>query len=109
MLRLGSLTNATILLGGLLVAAAGAQAQGAGGSPDPRVAENFTQADTDANGALSNSEFHAFIDLQAEDGIGRSRQIVRFGKQDTAFGKLDADGDGEVTRAEFETAQAAAN
>jgi len=107
--RLGSFTSSALLLAALLVAAASAQAQSAGGAPDSRVAENFTLADADTNGALSNSEFRAFMELQAEDGIGRSRQIVRFGRQDTAFGKLDADRDGEVTKTEFKNAFAAAN
>lgn len=65
------------------------------------IAENFMEADVDADGALTLSEFTALIDLNAADNIGRARIVQRMGRQETAFGRLDADGDGLVTPEEI--------
>ncbi|MEM9046386.1 MAG: hypothetical protein AAGC81_17010 [Pseudomonadota bacterium] len=70
------------------------------------VAENFLQADANADGALTFEEFTTLIDLNAEDEIGRAALVKRMGKQSTAFGRLDANADGIVTTEEI-SAQAA--
>lgn len=64
-------------------------------------AENFMEADADADGALTLSEFTALIDLNAEDNLGRARVVQRMGRQETAFERIDADGDGLVTPEEI--------
>lgn len=66
-----------------------------------KAAENFRQADVDANGALSLSEFTTLIDLNAEDGLGRAATVKRFGRYGTAFGRVDANADGLVTPEEI--------
>lgn len=73
-----------------------------------QAAENFRQADVDANGALSLSEFTTLIDLNAQDGIGRAATIKRFGRYATAFGRLDANADGLVTSDEIRNVAAQA-
>lgn len=70
-------------------------------SQENAVAENFIQADANADGALSIAEFNALIDLNAADGIGRAAMIKRMGKQSVAFGRLDANSDGVVTTDEI--------
>ncbi len=80
-----------ILLGG---AALGAQPNDA---ERKLAAENILQADVDADGALSKSEFRTLIDLNAEDGIGRAAMIKRFGRYSMAFDRVDANADGLVT------------
>ncbi|MEL7466765.1 MAG: hypothetical protein AAFN79_22010 [Pseudomonadota bacterium] len=55
--------------------------------------ENFLEADANADGALTIDEFTRMIDLNAEDGIGRSRMIQRTGRYAVAFGRIDANGD----------------
>ncbi|MEM9761243.1 MAG: hypothetical protein AAF968_01815 [Pseudomonadota bacterium] len=65
---------------------------------------NFLKADADADGALTRGEFATLINLNANDGIGRARMVKRFGKQDVAFGRLDANADGLVTTDEMKAA-----
>lgn len=55
--------------------------------------ENFLEADANADGALTIDEFTRLIDLNAEDGIGRSRMIQRTGRYAVAFSRIDANGD----------------
>lgn len=66
-----------------------------------KAAENFMQADVDANGALTLSEFTTLIDLNAEDGLGRAATVKRFGRYATAFERLDANADAVVTPEEI--------
>lgn len=73
-----------------------------------KAAENFLQADADADGALTQSEFRTLIDLNAEDGIGRAATLKRLGRYDQAFRRIDADGDGRVTPEEVQALVAAA-
>lgn len=63
--------------------------------------ENFEQADANADGALDAVEFRAFIDLNAEDDLGKAARVKRFGRYDTAFGRADENADGAVTREEI--------
>ena len=65
------------------------------------AAENFAQADVDADGALTLAEFTTLIDLNAEDELARAATVKRFGAYAKAFGRIDADGDGIVTRDEI--------
>ena len=76
------------------VIATGASAQDAN---QKAAAENFQQADANEDGKLSKSEFRKFIDLNAEDKLGRAATVKSFGAYDTAFGRVDANKDGYVT------------
>ncbi|MEM6487756.1 MAG: hypothetical protein AAF677_05700 [Pseudomonadota bacterium] len=67
-----------------------------------QVVANFMQADGNADGALTLSEFTTLIDLNAASGIGRAAMIKRFGKYDVAFQRLDRDADGLVTAEEIQ-------
>lgn len=67
-----------------------------------KAAENFAQADGDADGALTLEEFTKLIDLNAEDEIGRAAMVKRMGKQSTAFERVDANADGIVSTEELE-------
>ncbi|MEM6973227.1 MAG: hypothetical protein AAF577_10530 [Pseudomonadota bacterium] len=79
--------------------APGASAQSANRD---QLIENFMQADADADGALTLSEFTTLIDLNAQSGIGRAALIKRMGRYGTAFGRLDGDGNGIVTTEEMQ-------
>lgn len=60
------------------------------------VAENFAQADANGDMILNATEFRTFIDLCAEDEIGRTAQVSRRGAYDRALSRLDANGDGSI-------------
>lgn len=98
-----------ILAAAMLVAAlagsngADAQAADAQAADDgrERVAENFVEADVNADGALTLSEFTMLVDLNAARGIGPSVAIRRFGRYGSVFGRLDVDTDGLVTPEEI--------
>ncbi|MEL6978241.1 MAG: hypothetical protein AAGM38_06135 [Pseudomonadota bacterium] len=66
-----------------------------------RAAENFLQADANADGALNRSEFETLIDLNADDDIGRANMVRRFGRYDMAFSRVDANQDGFATPEEM--------
>ena len=94
-------TNFTIfavIVAIVIGAAAGANASEAA---KEQAAANFMQADADADGALTLSEFTTLIDLNAQHGIGRAAMIRRFGKYSTAFGRIDTNADGFVTPEEM--------
>lgn len=61
------------------------------------AAENYQQADANGDGALVYEEFVQFIDLNAEDGVGRSAKVSARGLHGKAFERVDANGDGRVT------------
>ncbi|MEM1419413.1 MAG: hypothetical protein AAF661_16680 [Pseudomonadota bacterium] len=65
------------------------------------AAENFLQADANADGALNFNEFSTLIDLNADDSLGRAKMVKRFGKYDVAFGRADGNADGFVTTEEL--------
>jgi Ca2+-binding EF-hand superfamily protein len=52
---------------------------------------NFAAADADGDGALTPTEFKAFIDANADDNLGQAATLRRFGAYDRAFKKLDKD------------------
>lgn len=78
-------------LGLTLIAAAATPA--AAQDAREKVAENFAEADANADKALTIDEFTRLIDLNAEDRIGQARLIQRTGRYETAFGRIDANGD----------------
>lgn len=74
--------------------------------PDNSIAaEHLQLADQNSDGALNKEEFKEFVALEAEDDIGMSRRLKRFGAYDRAFNVLDADGSGGVTLGEIATAR----
>ncbi|MDZ7874067.1 MAG: hypothetical protein U5N27_13570 [Rhizobium sp.] len=78
------------------------QAQTMSDAEKQKLAENYVQADTNGDKALTRSEFHTLLSLNAQDNLGRAAQIVKFGRQDMAFDRIDADGDGMVTQQELQ-------
>lgn len=87
-----------------LVAILAAHGAGASEADRQQAAENFVEADVDANGALTLSEFTTLIDLNAEDDLGVARLVKRSGRYQTAFRRLDADADGRVSVEEMAAA-----
>ncbi len=66
-----------------------------------KAAANFAEADANADSALTIDEFTRFIDLNAEDRLGNARMIQRTGRYSTAFGRVDANGDGMASTDEL--------
>jgi Ca2+-binding EF-hand superfamily protein len=67
-----------------------------------QIAANVLEADADADGALTLEEFTTLIDLNADSGIGRARMIQRNDRYSMAFGRIDLNGDGFLTKDELE-------
>lgn len=67
-----------------------------------QIAANVLEADANADGALTLDEFTTLINLNAEAGIGRARIIQRNDRYSMAFGRIDRNGDGFLTRDEVE-------
>lgn len=65
---------------------------------------NFRQADANGDRRLSRAEFRAFIDANAEDGLGRAGTIRRFSAYDRAFDRVDRNDNGLVTPDELAVA-----
>ena len=84
---------------GLIVAPA-ATAQ----SVSKQAVASFQMADANSDGALSQAEFTAFIDLNAASKIGQSRRVQKLGLYRKAFARLDANSDGAVSAAELQSA-----
>jgi Ca2+-binding EF-hand superfamily protein len=70
---------------------------------------NFKAADLHGDGALTQAEFRAFIDANAEDNLGHATTLRRFGAYDRAFKKLDKDESSTVSWLEVMDALAEAN
>lgn len=79
-----------------------AQAQFISDADKQKMAENVAEADADGDAALSRGEFDMLLQLNAQDNLGRAAQIVRLGRQAMAFNRIDADGNGLVTRQEIQ-------
>ena len=62
----------------------------------------YARADADGDGVLRYAEFVTFVDLNAAAGLGRAPQISGRGLHARAFDRIDANGDGAVTPAEFQ-------
>ncbi|MGI6244510.1 MAG: hypothetical protein ACOYJQ_01905 [Pseudochelatococcus sp.] len=67
--------------------------------------EAFAAADKNADGALDQAEFRAFIDQQAADGKPNAVKIKSSGRYGTAFGRIDKNGDGRITPDELSSAR----
>lgn len=80
----------------------GANAQQATGANRQKVAENFKKADANGDGILTRGEFERLIQLNAQHNIGQAAQIVRFGRYDMAFNRVDADRNGLLTPQELQ-------
>lgn len=80
----------------------GVQAQTMSEANKQKLAENLAQADANGDKALTRAEFNKLLVLNAQDNIGKAAQIVRFGRQDTAFNQIDADRNGLVTQQEMQ-------
>jgi Ca2+-binding EF-hand superfamily protein len=68
-----------------------------------QVQTNFKMADVDKNDQLSMAEFQIFINLNADQNLGQAVTVRRFGIYTKAFKKLDANGDGILTKHEIAT------
>ena len=68
-----------------------------------QVQTNSKTADVDNNDQLNLAEFKIFINLNADQNLGQAISVRRFGIYTKAFKKLDADGDGILTKHEIAT------
>ena len=68
-----------------------------------QVQTNFKTADVDKNDQLNLAEFKIFINLNADQNLGQAISVRRFGIYTNAFKKLDANGDGILTKHEIAT------
>ena len=68
-------------------------------------AENYRQADANGDGVLVYTEFAAFVDLNAADGLGNAARVSSRGMHARAFRRVDANGDGIVTPQELQAIQ----
>ena len=68
-----------------------------------QVQTNFKTADVDKNDKLNLAEFKIFINLNADQNLGQAISVRRFGIYTNAFKKLDANGDGILTKHEIAT------
>ena len=62
--------------------------------------ENMLKADSNNDGMISRSEFEVLMQMNADDGLGAAGLVVRTGAYDKAFSKVDANGDGVLTKEE---------
>ena len=102
------------LTGGLLILVMGAILITPGARADvseqqARREANFRAADVQGDGALTQAEFQAFIDSNADDNLGHAAKLPRFGAYERAFQKLDKDKSGTVTWSEVTDGLAAAD
>ena len=91
-------TSLAAMIGLIVAPAATAQAA------SKQAIANFRMADANSDGALSQAEFTAFIDLNAASKIGQSRRVQKLGFYRKAFARLDANSDGAVSAAELQSA-----
>lgn len=68
-----------------------------------QVQTNFKTADADRNDQLNLAEFKIFVNLNADQNLGQAINVRRFGIYTKAFKKLDANGDGILTKHEIAT------
>lgn len=68
--------------------------------------ENFSAADADESGGLSQEEFKVFMRANAQDQLGSSEKVVQNNAYGQAFSKIDGDRDGQITMDEFAAAAA---
>lgn len=94
-LKFAVLLAATSLLSLSIAAPANADAQRA------QAQANFQAADVNQDERLDMAEFTTFINLNADHNLGRAAMIRRFGMHGRAFGQIDANGDGVVSKQEI--------
>lgn len=58
--------------------------------------ENYVQADVNGDTMLTFDEFSNFIDLNADDGLGRAGMIRDRGMHGFAFRRVDTNSDGLI-------------
>ncbi|MCP9886257.1 EF-hand domain-containing protein [Synechococcus sp. ATX 2A4] len=63
---------------------------------------NFLKADANQDNQLDYAEFKTFVNLNADQGLGRAPRIRRFGMYGRAFNIADENGDGVVSKQEIE-------
>ncbi len=63
---------------------------------------NFLKADANQDKQLDFAEFKTFLNLNADQGLGRAPRIRRFGMYSRAFNMTDENGDGIVSKQEIE-------
>lgn len=66
------------------------------------IAANHAQADANTDGLLNEAEFSAFINLNAEAGNKGAIRVRNNGMHARAFNRVDANGDGTVSREELQ-------
>lgn len=59
--------------------------------------DNFARADANRDGHLDPTEFRTFINLNADQGLGRAPTIRRFNAYSNAFAELDKNRDGRLS------------
>ncbi|MEL6818121.1 MAG: hypothetical protein AAFP80_05705 [Pseudomonadota bacterium] len=64
--------------------------------------ENYQQADANGDTFLTYDEFVTFIELNAADGIGNAARLKARNMFQTAFGRVDANGDGSISPEELQ-------
>ena len=68
---------------------------------NPDSLEHFPMADQNSDGKLSLEEFKIFVNLEAEDDIGKSRNLKRFKMYKTGYSQMDGNKDGALTLEEI--------
>lgn len=96
--------KAMILIGATIAFAMPGAAMAQSDAEREAAQANFREADANGDRRLSRAEFRAFIDANAEDGLGRASTVRRFGAYDRAFDRADRNGNGIVTPAELAAA-----
>ncbi|MEL6236211.1 MAG: hypothetical protein AAFR46_17585 [Pseudomonadota bacterium] len=66
------------------------------------AAENFREADANADRMLTLPEFTRLIDLNAADNLGRAGLIKRSNRYSMAFGRIDANANGLIEMEELQ-------
>jgi Ca2+-binding EF-hand superfamily protein len=91
-------TSLAVIIGFVVAPAATAQ------SVSKQAIANFQMADANSDGALTQAEFTAFIDLNAASKIGQSGRVQKLGLYERTFTRLDANSDGIVSAEELRSA-----
>ena len=94
--------NLTLILALTAMTMSAAHAQNLSTAEKQKMVENVIQADGNSDGNLNRSEFEMLINLNAADNLGKASKVKRAGLYDKAFNRLDADGNGLITKEEME-------
>jgi hypothetical protein len=88
------------LLSAMLLSSGLAVLPGDAGAGTP--AEDFVASDADRSGALNAAEFRRFIALGVAAGRPRAVMVRDNNAYDLAFGRVDRDRNGQLSRAELQ-------